>query len=46
MFRPIERTEVVFKLARGFLAIRVVLKYVAAISEQEMLKDEQSSYDL
>ena len=30
----------------GFPGIRVVLKYVAAISEQEMLKDERSSNDL
>ena len=30
----------------GFPGIRVVLKYVAAISEKEMLKDERSSNDL
>ena len=46
MFLPIQRRPGRLQFGMGFPGIRAVLKYVAAISEQEMLKDERSSNDL
>ena len=46
MFLPIQRRPGRLQFGMGFPGIRVVLEYVAAISEQEMLKDERSSNDL